>query len=70
MNEKIRLLAEQARKHNMSDSWAYQHHYEHQKDFEEKFAKILIYECIKIAVFKGDAATGRHIREYFELDYE
>ena len=70
MNEHIRLLAEQARKHHMSNGWAYQHHYEHQTDFEEKFAKILIYECIKIAVFKGDATTGRHIREHFELDYE
>jgi len=66
MNEKIGLLAEQARKKPMGNSWCYTA----PQEFEQKFAKILIYECIKIAVFKGDAATGRHIREHFELNYE
>jgi len=66
MNEKIGLLAKQAGKKPMGNSWCYTT----PQEFEQKFAEILIYECIKIAVFKGDATTGRHIREHFELDYE
>jgi hypothetical protein len=64
MNETIRLLAEQARKEPMGNSWTYLH----SKEFEEKFAKILIYECIKIAVFKGNSATGKAIKEHFGVE--
>jgi len=66
MNERIRLLAEQAdiyiNKSNCAESgngteiigWHI-----------EKFAEILIFECTKIAVFKGDPATAKAIKEHF-----
>ncbi len=33
----------------------------------EKFAKMIIFECIKIAVFNGNNETGRQIKEFFEV---
>jgi hypothetical protein len=35
-------------------------------DFDkEKFAELIVFECIKLAVFKGDASTGKAIKEHF-----
>ena len=31
----------------------------------EKFAELIVFECIKIAVFNGDTDTGRCIKEHF-----
>jgi hypothetical protein len=31
----------------------------------ERFAELIIFECIKIAVFRGDAKTAREIKEHF-----
>lgn len=63
MNEKIKLLAESAmgtRKH-VPPVWQFY-------DVElEKFADLLVFECIKLAVFKGDSETARAIKEHFEL---
>jgi hypothetical protein len=36
--------------------------------FTEKFAELIVFECIKIAVFKGDSATGKAIKEHFGVD--
>ena len=61
MNERIRLLAEQATTYvdpsaNDGVCW----------DFDkEKFAELIVFECIKLAVFKGDASTGKAIKEHF-----
>lgn len=33
----------------------------------EKFAQMIIFECIKIAVFNGNKETGRQIKDYFEV---
>ena len=33
----------------------------------KKFAELLLFECIKIAVFRGDPATGKAIKEHFEV---
>ena len=30
-----------------------------------KFAELIVFECIKIAVFKGDTTTGKAIKEHF-----
>jgi hypothetical protein len=30
-----------------------------------KFAELILFECIKIAAFKGDSATGKEIKEHF-----
>jgi len=56
MNERIRLLAEQCH-HRYS---------EHNIDLE-KFADLIMFECIKLAVFKGDKATAQAIKEHFEV---
>jgi hypothetical protein len=31
----------------------------------ERFAELIIFECIKIAVFRGDSKTAREIKEHF-----
>jgi hypothetical protein len=33
----------------------------------EKFADLILFECVKIAVFKGDTATAKEIKEHFGL---
>jgi hypothetical protein len=64
MNEKIQELIEQARKKPMGDSWCYTS----PKEFEQKLAELIVFECIKIAVFKGDSATGKAIKEHFGVE--
>ena len=69
MNERIKLLAEQA---GMTDDkfgmfFAKDKHSEDGVDLE-KFANILIFECIKLAVFRGDKETGRAIKEHFGVE--
>jgi hypothetical protein len=36
----------------------------------KKFAEMIVFECIKLAVFKGDATTGKAIKEHFGVDNE
>lgn len=79
MNERIRLLAKQAgdyvnevytppvRSKTPGKIWEDGHVGWHDQ-FNEKFANILLFECIKIAVFKGDAATARAIKEQFGVE--
>jgi hypothetical protein len=31
----------------------------------EKFGELIVFECVKLAVFKGDATTGKAIKEHF-----
>ncbi len=64
MNERIKLLAEQAVQ-------AVQHKPNGICDmnkYNQKFAKLIAFECVKLAVFKGDAATGKAIKEHFGLE--
>jgi hypothetical protein len=35
----------------------------------EDFADLIVFECIKIAVFRGDAATGKAIKEHFGVEW-
>ena len=73
MNERIKQLAEQAEQYvnNAMDERA------KNKDFtfgdidemyNKKFAELIVFECIKIAVFKGDSATGNAIKEHFGVE--
>jgi len=41
-NEIIKLLAQQARKQPMGNSWTYLH----SEQFEEKFAELIVLECM------------------------
>jgi UDP-N-acetyl-D-mannosaminuronic acid transferase (WecB/TagA/CpsF family) len=64
MNKRIQELALQAKlivPQGLSvDKWI--------ETYNEKLANIIIFECIKIAVFKGDATTGRAIKEHFGVE--
>jgi len=33
-----------------------------------KFAELIIFECIKLAVFKGDSQTGKAIKDHFGVE--
>ena len=35
------------------------------EDELEKFAELILFECIKLAVFKGDSSTAKAIKEHF-----
>jgi hypothetical protein len=64
MNERLIELAKQAglKKEYGSDR-------EYIGDFDwREFAEIIIFECVKLAVFKGDAETGRAIKEHFGVN--
>jgi hypothetical protein len=64
MNERIKELAEQATKKydRLGNEIPFA-----QPDLE-KFAQLIVFECVKIAVFKGDATTGKAIKEHFGVE--
>ena len=62
MNEQIRRLMEQAV--ISIDGQTFGKTYVPDA-FTEKFAELIVFECVKIAVFKGDATTGKAIKEHF-----
>lgn len=35
-----------------------------------KLVELILFECIKLAVFKGDKATAQAIKEHFEIKNE
>jgi len=58
MNEQIKLFAEQAR---LLTGWPV-------GEIEyQKFAELIIFECVKLAVFNGSRATAVAIKEKFEV---
>lgn len=34
----------------------------------DDFADLILFECIKLAVFRGDAATAKAIKEHFGVE--
>jgi hypothetical protein len=64
MNERIKELAEQAG-FNLSNDPIDGHSVAYEV---EKLVNIIMFECIKIAVFRGDAATGKAIKEHFGVE--
>jgi len=64
MNEKIKLLEKQCWDYRIDGKLIDGHlHFD-----VEKFANILIFECMKLAVFKGDSATAKAIKEHFGVE--
>ena len=57
MNERIRQLWEEAAKTTQSDSW------EEQTKFMERFAELIVRECVAIANRQFCAATGLDDRD-------
>jgi hypothetical protein len=43
-------------------------YYEFDPEELQKFAELIIFECIKLAVFKGDSSTGKAIKEHFGVE--
>ena len=62
MSERIKELIKQVGT-DVSGKWM-------NVDNSEKFANLIIFECIKIAVFKGDKDTGKAIKDHFGVDNE
>ena len=62
MNERIRELINEATCFKEGDT---EGKYDIEVFDKEKFAELIVFECIKLAVFKGDASTGKAIKEHF-----
>ena len=60
MNQRIKELIKQAGT-DVSGKWM-------NVNNSEKFAEMIVFECIKLAVFKGDATTGKAIKEHFGVE--
>lgn len=66
MNERIRELAkESGYVYHVGGTVPY---FEFSNNQLEKFAQLILFECVKIAVFRGDATTGRAIKEHFGVE--
>ena len=64
MNERIKELEKQCWSHRVDGVLVDGHlHFDTQK-----FAELIVFECIKLAVFKGDATTGKAIKEHFGVE--
>jgi len=62
MNERINELIKQC------TSWSNGYTWTSMEEFDkEKFAELIIFECTKIAVFKGDKETAVAIKEHFRV---
>ena len=63
MNDRIKLLAEQCGFKSNPNI------YDRNQSFDiPKFAELILFECIKIAVFRGDKSTAKAIKEHFEVE--
>ena len=72
MNEQIKLFAEQAgfmmwedEPWNPGDVVDWSTRYDTEL---EKFANMIIFECFKLAVFNGNHATAKAIKEHFGVE--
>lgn len=61
MNNVIRELWRQAVLDNTKTPMNFQ-------DAADEFAELILFECTKIAVFRGDPATAKAIKEHFEVE--
>ena len=75
MNERIRELAEQARKKPMGNSWCYTN----PEEFEQKFAELIVRECAEVCKaqstydpivlpYKPSEQFEKAIREHFGVE--
>ena len=56
MNDQIREFAEQSRKKPMGDSWCYTN----PREFEQKFAELIVRECASRLVNMDQQVKGQH----------
>jgi len=69
MNELIKEFAEQARKKPMGDSWCYTN----PREFEQKFAELVIRECVHLVdtlneAYEAPSTAGKFIKEHFGVE--
>ena len=69
MNELIKLLADEARIKPMDGSWAYRL----SDEFEEKFAELIVLECVREFVRKQPVSVNvsnraRHVFKHFGVE--
>jgi hypothetical protein len=76
MNERIKELAEQARKYAWENETHWSANAEREALFEEKFAELIVKECAQVA-FEGDLKRaigqwGSHsdILKHFEVEHD
>ena len=71
MNERFIKLALDAGLLNYVDHETPRHYFINghaDQEEVEKFARIIVFECIKLAVFKGDKETAKAIKEHFGVE--
>ena len=71
VNERIKQLALAAGLLNYVDHETPRHYFINghaEQEDVEKFARIIVFECIKLAVFKGDKETAKAIKEHFGVE--
>ena len=65
MNERIKELINESTCFKEGDT---EGKYDIEVFDKEKFAELIVFECIKLAVFRGDATTGKAIKEHFGVE--
>ena len=59
------LIKEFARQAGFKVNWQHEDVQEIKMAQYKEFAELIIFECIKLAVFKGDSSTAKAIKEHF-----
>ncbi|NDB61461.1 hypothetical protein EB001_23930 [bacterium] len=67
MNERIKELASQVLDELVPETWT-KLGYDKIKQIQFRTAELIIFECSKIAVFNGNHATAKMIKERFEVE--
>ena len=64
MNERIQQLAEQARKKPLGNSWTYRL----SGEFEQKFAELIVQECMSTLYLNGYDDAVVQIQKHFGVE--
>jgi hypothetical protein len=64
MNERFKLLAEQARKKPLGNSWTYRL----SGEFEQKFAELVVRECMSNLYLNGYDDAVMQIKQHFGIE--
>ena len=62
------LIKEFARQAGFKVNWQHEDVQSIKMAQYKEFAELIIFECIKLAVFKGDSSTGKAIKEHFGVE--
>ena len=65
MNDLIKEFARQA---GFKVNFQHEDHQAIRMAQYKEFAELIVFECIKLAVFKGDSSTGKAIKEHFGIE--